>query len=142
MNMHTSTNSENIVWSSEAVDRGAEAEKDFETVVRDILQVKEVPKNLNGVNVYDQVVFRKADVEEDTEKGVDFYFYDPRKKEWVPVDITTARNPHVLNDKLQKERDRGVRILAIPGGVLERARRGSERDILEVYEKIKSVFDS
>ncbi len=132
-----------VKWSSKKVEKGLQAELDFERTVRDVLQVVEIPEETDVEGECIDIVFRKASKKEDTEKGTDFFFRDPRTKKWIPVDITTAADPKVLNDKRDKERKSGVKILEFSGGVLERASMGCERDYLEVHKKIlKVVFDS
>jgi hypothetical protein len=132
-----------VVWSSEKVDEGLEAELNFEKTVRDVLQVTEIPEETDVEETCKDIVFKKATEKENTEKGFDFSFRDPRTGEWIPVDITTAKDHHVLNKKMEKERRVGVKILEFPGKVLERASMGCEKDYLEVYHKIlKVVFDS
>jgi len=132
-----------VKWSSRKVDSGIKAELNFEKTVRDVLQVVEISKETDVESECTDIVFRKASEEEDTEKGTDFFFRDPRTKKWIPVDITTAGDPKVLNDKRNKERKSGVKILEFSSGVLERASMGCERDYLEVHKKIlKVVFDS
>jgi len=136
------------VWSGESYDTAKKAEEDLYKTMK-YIGLKEVTKeDQENEHRFKEPVFRISDEEEDTEEATDFFIYDPRYDKWIRVDLTTATNPEVINKKmtrynnLESKLGQEVKLLRIPGDVLDRASRHCERDVLEVRNTLlREVFD-
>lgn len=133
------------VWSSEVYDTSKKAENDLFSTL-EFIGLKKVTKDdqVSG-QVFKEPVFRVSDKKEDEEEGTDLFIYDPRYNKWLRVDLTTATDPETIrkkelrHDKLESEFGEEIKLLKIPGGVLDRASRHCERDVTEVCNELFGV---
>lgn len=133
------------VWNSESYDTSKKAEENLRRTM-EYIGLKEVTKDdqISG-KVFKEPVFRVSDKQEDEEEATDFFIYDPRDKRWIRVDLTTAVDPETIrkkeirHNKLGAELGEGIKLLKIPGGVLDRASRHCERDVEEVCNELFGV---
>ncbi|MFH1899176.1 MAG: hypothetical protein ABIJ82_01735 [Patescibacteria group bacterium] len=135
-------NNAGIVYSTEAVDKGHEAEDDLYTILKDKFGLQEVTKEDElQKKEFDRIVFRRTAEEEDLNGGGDCVIYNPKTKEWVHIDLTTATNQETLDYKRENERKRGLRLFPMPGRILHLAKLGSERDLKHVAQCLAAVID-
>ncbi|MFH1955790.1 MAG: hypothetical protein ABIJ36_02670 [Patescibacteria group bacterium] len=62
--------------------------------------------------------------------GWDFWFYF--RGEWVKIDLTTARDPEVLDRKNKKGVEENIFIVVLPGRTIRFAAQGCRRDLSTV----------
>lgn len=134
-------NANGVVYSTEAVDKGHEAEEDLYTILKR-LGLEEVTKEDElQKREFDSLVYRRTTEEEDLSGGGDCVIYVPKTKEWVHIDLTTATNQETLDYKREKERKTGLRLFPMPGRILHLASLGSERDLKHVAQCLAAVID-
>ena len=135
-------NNSQTAYSTEAADRGHEAEDDLYTILKDRFGMKEVTlEDELRKKEFDGFVFRRTTEEEDLNGAGDCVIYNYKTKEWVHIDLTTAINQETLNYKRENERNRGLRLFPMPGKILHLAKLGSERDLKHVANCLAAVID-
>jgi hypothetical protein len=148
-NLDVNVNVPKTIYSTAAYDKAKEAEHCLYNILKNI-GTEEISKEdeLSG-KVYDHPVYRMADTKEDEEQRFDLSIGIPvRKKDgaqkdfkYYHFDLTTARDPRVLNDKKEKERRTGIKILQLPLRILRLADQGSKKDIDDVILTIRQNLD-
>lgn len=123
------------------------AEKLLEVVLRERFKIPEVASEevLPQESVetkgkkYTGVVFARMTVEQDMNGLGDFAFYVPNKG-WVKIDLGTNLSSEAIEEKKKKDEKNGLEPLFIGYEQIERASRGSERDLEAIYENIKNLL--
>jgi hypothetical protein len=135
-------NGAQTVYSTEAADQGHEAEDDLYAVLKDQFGMLEVTEEDELQNrPFDRFVFRRTSEEEDKNGKGDFVIYNHKTKEWVHIDLTTAKKQETLDYKRENERERDLRLFPMPGRILKEAKLGSDRAKKHVAQCLAAVID-
>ena len=90
---------------------------------------------------FDHLVFFRTTPEQDfNEKKGDFAIYDPAKKKFIYMDLTTSTDPKVHSRKRVSEKKTGTIHLPILRHVIHRASLGSKTDIQRVLDSIGEAY--
>ena len=141
-NISKSDDNHRTLWSSESYDTAKKAENDLFKTMKYIGLREVTEDDQKSGQVFKEPVFRVSNKKEDEEEATDCFVYDPRNGRWNRVDLTTATNPEIIrkkeirHKKLESELGEEIKLLKIPGGVLDRASRHCERDINEVCNEL------
>ena len=81
----------------------------------------------------------RTSAKEDFERGVDFHLFNAITSEWIPVDLTISSDPEVHAKKRARERETGVKVLALPKRTVDLASLGSEREIQKIDDRFVSL---
>lgn len=132
-------------WSSESYDTSKKAEEDLYKTMEYIGLKKVTKEDQETGQTFKEPVFRISDKNEDEKEATDLFIYDPRYNKWIRVDLTTATDPdtirkkEVRHNKLESELGEEIKLLKIPGGVLDRASKHCDRDVNEVCNELFGV---
>ncbi len=137
------------VYSSEVDDRAKEGEILLDNVLGLIIRERITREDEISGKSYDHPVFQRSEQQEDEEQRFDFSIGFPivgsdgkqTGYEYRHMDYTTAKDPHVLNDKRKKERDTGIIIFQFPLERLRLAAMGGEYYIAEVRKALRQALD-
>ena len=120
----------------------------YEQKVLEILKklgIREMP-NIDefrklGHTLKKPLIFRTT-VAQDRKGMGDIVAYLPREDKFYNLDLTVSRDPDVQASKHRHEEQGGPIHVPIPANIIDRAYKGSERDIVEVVECIEEAIDS
>jgi len=128
-------------WRSEY---GHKAEENFETALGKLgvepLKEKPDPAQAEKLVAEGRIAAMRSSPKEDFEKGIDFHLFNPLTGKLVPVDISVSKDPTVHAKKRDRERTEGIRFLPLSAGTLERATRGGERDLREIWQSVNVLL--
>jgi hypothetical protein len=139
VNQNNNPNTNPVVWSSESYDGGERAEKLVGEFLEKVLGLEGFSEeDENAGKVFKDVRFRKTTYKEDVhEKGGDFVIYRPDTNEYVHFDVTTSRNPSVINYKRRNAEENNLKLLIVRTRTLENAIRGATVDQNELIRDIR-----
>ena len=127
------------VYNSVISETGHAMERLFVEILTEKLGVELIDRQ--DVNSYsdDKFAIAKSTDEEDTEKGVDFWFYNKESKKWIGIDFTTS------NELKYRGKDRkvdGIDVYALKIGRYDLilAAQGGENYINKVVAALNEII--